>query len=583
MRTKIGLALVGVVGLAVCLGIARAQSVPQLINYQGRLTDAAGHPLNGVTVDLTFTFYGTDSEATAYLSVLQEDVMVANGIYHVLIGSGTVTPEMESSLADVFQKHQEVWMGVRVDADAEMTPRSRITSVPYALFSAFSASTDPSFLGAFIGNPDWDGDGYLKAPQGGNTVDCNDGNSSIHPGAPEICGDFIDQDCDGNISCLYAFAILPMENEVNVPLDIGQVRLGFSMPVLPADVTMVLSDEVGPVGGAWSLDGSGTLLTFIPDPLLLTMSTQYTVRVTMGLFHYEYSFYTEEPSWTVDPMAGVGKAFVLDLYHGTCVEPPGLCDLISGLGLTVPLLLGIIEADTAPQQMKFIFAEGDLGAPDPFQQDMTLPTFLLPPADLSGNPGFVVGPFDLPIYSAGLQMNITGVIISGIFERDYKYIGKAEFSGYWDMGLIAMIVGMDPADLCAFVGGCVDCPHDPGRQECMYLHITNLRADEKADPIVPIAVVTAVDLGGTATFHMVELTLTHPETGDPEPVVDLRVTVSSGNGTVNGGPETIVPTGPDGKAVVVVNDPDGGTDQLEIDIESVVPFNWVQSRITVSF
>jgi hypothetical protein len=179
---KVGVVIV----LVLIAGTAVEQSVPQLINYQGRLTDSSGQPLDGETVDLSFSFYGVVSGGTAYLSVLQEDVLVTKGIYHVLIGSGTITPGTESTLADVFQKHKDVWMGVKVNTDLEMTPRSRITSVPYAM--AF----DLNFL---YSTKDFDSDGHDSPLFGGD--DCNDADPTIHPGATEVPGDSIDQSCDG--------------------------------------------------------------------------------------------------------------------------------------------------------------------------------------------------------------------------------------------------------------------------------------------------------------------------------------------------------------------------------------------------
>ena len=75
-------------GIVVIIGIAWAQSVPQLINYQGRLMDSSGQPLaDGTTVDLTFAFYGVESGGTAYLTVLQEDVVVSG-----LVGVAAVEP-----------------------------------------------------------------------------------------------------------------------------------------------------------------------------------------------------------------------------------------------------------------------------------------------------------------------------------------------------------------------------------------------------------------------------------------------------------------------------------------------------------
>jgi len=195
-RMKTVVSMAAVLMVSAFAYIVSAQSAPQLINYQGRLTDSSGVPLaEGSTVDIRFSFYGSETEdSPLYLTVLQEDVTIqTGGMYNILIGSGTLTPGTENSLALVFQDHSEVWMGVRVNTDPEMTPRSRITGAPYAM------SLDTTFMGAFVGAADYDGDGYMKPAYTSINIDCNDGNSSMYPGATEVCDDGYDNDCDGDI------------------------------------------------------------------------------------------------------------------------------------------------------------------------------------------------------------------------------------------------------------------------------------------------------------------------------------------------------------------------------------------------
>jgi len=72
--------------------------------------------------------------------------------------------------------------------------------------SAFKSSGhDPCFFCPEICNPqactDADGDGYFAESGCGTSVDCDDNDPNVNPGAIEICDDGIDNDCDGMIDC----------------------------------------------------------------------------------------------------------------------------------------------------------------------------------------------------------------------------------------------------------------------------------------------------------------------------------------------------------------------------------------------
>lgn len=81
--------------------------------------------------------------------------------------------------------------------------------------------------------PDADGDGYTKPnPCGkGRQDDCNDANAAIHPGAVEVCGNQLDDNCDGRTdeNCFATVSIcgkLWMQKN----LDIAYYRNGDPIP-----------------------------------------------------------------------------------------------------------------------------------------------------------------------------------------------------------------------------------------------------------------------------------------------------------------------------------------------------------------
>ena len=105
-----------------------AASVPGLMNFQGRLADFQGRPINSA-VEVTFRIYDAATGDSPLWEEVQ-NVVAENGLFTVLLGSSVpLTPAL-------FANGSERWLAMQATGDREMSPRLRVASVPYALVAA---------------------------------------------------------------------------------------------------------------------------------------------------------------------------------------------------------------------------------------------------------------------------------------------------------------------------------------------------------------------------------------------------------------------------------------------------------------
>jgi len=95
--------------------------VGAVIPIQGRLTDASGNPVPDGNYNITARIYNVSSGGTALCSDT-DPVHVSNGLFNMYID--TCTPAILNG--------QQLWLGIQVGSDTEMTPRRPIYPVPYA-------------------------------------------------------------------------------------------------------------------------------------------------------------------------------------------------------------------------------------------------------------------------------------------------------------------------------------------------------------------------------------------------------------------------------------------------------------------
>jgi hypothetical protein len=98
-------------------------TIPQMLSYQGKLTDTLGQPAADTTYSVRLRLYTVPSGGSPFWSETQS-VTTKGGLFSVLLGSVTPIGSMPAA--------GTVYLGMAVSGGAELTPRVRIVSAAYA-------------------------------------------------------------------------------------------------------------------------------------------------------------------------------------------------------------------------------------------------------------------------------------------------------------------------------------------------------------------------------------------------------------------------------------------------------------------
>ena len=108
----------------ILLGSLLVLAVPQIINYQGKVTNADGTGISG-NINMEFRLYTSESGTMPIWQETHNSVPVSNGLFSVLLGSIVPFPDSVDFSA-------AYWLEVEIN-DETMSPRERLSSSPYAI------------------------------------------------------------------------------------------------------------------------------------------------------------------------------------------------------------------------------------------------------------------------------------------------------------------------------------------------------------------------------------------------------------------------------------------------------------------
>lgn len=110
----------------------QVRRAPQLLNYQGFLTDSLNNPITDPSFSLTFAIFDAETGGNMLWSERQT-VDISRGIFSVLLGDVNPIP------VSVFLNGTDRWLELGIGEQA-LAPRTRFTAVPYAYTANYADS-----------------------------------------------------------------------------------------------------------------------------------------------------------------------------------------------------------------------------------------------------------------------------------------------------------------------------------------------------------------------------------------------------------------------------------------------------------
>lgn len=107
------------------VSISVRAEVPKVISYQGKLTDNGGNPIADGAYLVKFIIYDSPAGGTDLWNSGYQNISTANGLFTYNLGSAV-------PLSDGIFSDTSLYLGITVGVDPEITPRTRLVSVPFA-------------------------------------------------------------------------------------------------------------------------------------------------------------------------------------------------------------------------------------------------------------------------------------------------------------------------------------------------------------------------------------------------------------------------------------------------------------------